>query len=93
MSRGAVLAGLVLAVAVAIAVSLRFGAVGLGWSGVLEGLSGDGDPIAIAITRDLRLPRAVQDSNLRPPACELVLRRPHLLLIRHAVSHQVSHRS
>jgi iron complex transport system permease protein len=59
MSRGAVLAGLVLAVAAAIAVSLRFGAVGLGWSGVWEGLSGNGDPIAVAITRDLRLPRAV----------------------------------
>jgi len=25
--------------------------------------------------------------------CLLVLRRPHLLLIRHAVPHQVSHRS
>jgi len=59
MSRGAVLAGLALAVAVAIAISLRFGAVGLGWSGVWDGLSGNGDPIAIAITRDLRLPRAV----------------------------------
>ena len=59
MSRGFVLAALVLAVVAAIVVSLRFGAVGLGWGGVWEGLSGDGDPIAVAITRDLRLPRAV----------------------------------
>lgn len=59
MSRPAVLfalAGLVLA---ALAVSLRFGAVGLGWEPLWKGLRGIGEPAHIAIARELRLPRAV----------------------------------
>lgn len=50
------LAGLVLA---ALAVSLRFGAVGLGWEELWGGLRGTGDPAHVAIARELRLPRAV----------------------------------
>ncbi|HUP00330.1 MAG TPA: iron ABC transporter permease [Gemmatimonadota bacterium] len=59
MSRGAILAALAALVVAALAVSLRFGAVGLGWEGLWQGLKGTGDPSAIAIARELRLPRAV----------------------------------
>lgn len=59
MRRAAILAALAGALLTALAVSLRFGAVGLGWEQLWEGLRGTGEPAHIVIARDLRLPRAV----------------------------------
>lgn len=59
MRRGLALAGLGVAVVVAISLSLRLGAVGLGLGEVLSALRGRGESTAIAIVRDLRLPRAL----------------------------------
>ncbi len=58
--RGAVaLALLAAAVVAALVLSLGFGAVGLDPAQLAAGLFGHGDPAAVAIVRDLRLPRAV----------------------------------
>ena len=59
MSRTLILAALAALVVVALGVSLRFGAVGLGWEGLWQGLRGTGDPSEVAIARELRLPRVV----------------------------------
>lgn len=59
MSRGLALAGLAMAALAAGLCSLRFGAVGLDLGEVVAGLRGTGDPAAVTIVRDLRLPRAV----------------------------------
>lgn len=58
MSRAALLVLLVAFVLAALALSLRLGAVGLGWGGLWEGLQGS-EPAAATIVRDLRLPRAL----------------------------------
>jgi len=59
MSRGLALAGFGAAAAAAVLLSLRYGAVGLDLGQVLAALRGTGDPTAVTIVRDLRLPRAV----------------------------------
>jgi iron complex transport system permease protein len=59
VSRGLGLAALASAALAAIVLSLRYGAVGLDLGQVLAGLRGSGDPAAVTIVRDLRLPRAV----------------------------------
>jgi iron complex transport system permease protein len=59
VSRGLALAALASAALAAIVLSLRYGAVGLDLGQVVAGLRGSGDPAAVTIVRDLRLPRAV----------------------------------
>ena len=59
MSRAAAIPALVAAAILAMLVSVRFGAVGMGAGEVARALAGDGDPAAVTIVRDLRLPRAV----------------------------------
>ncbi|HYN48293.1 MAG TPA: iron ABC transporter permease [Candidatus Nanopelagicales bacterium] len=59
MNRGLALAGLGLAAVAAVLLSLRYGAVGLDLGQVLAAVRGAGDPSAVTIVRDLRLPRAV----------------------------------
>ena len=59
MSRGLALAGFGAAAAAAVLLSLRYGAVGLDLGQVLAALRGTGDPAAVTIVRDLRLPRAI----------------------------------
>lgn len=57
--RAAALAALGAAVALSLALSLRFGAVGVDFAGVVRALRGDADPALVTIVRDLRLPRVV----------------------------------
>jgi iron complex transport system permease protein len=52
------LAGLALLIAFMV-VSVGTGAVSLGWQAVLEALAGNGDPVAVGIVRELRLPRVL----------------------------------
>ena len=59
MNRGLALLGLGAAALAAGLLSLRYGAVGLDLGEVLAALQGAGDPAAVTIVRDLRLPRAV----------------------------------
>lgn len=59
MARSGALLTLAAAVVVALAASLRFGAVGLDLGEVAAALGGRGDPSTVTIVRDLRLPRAV----------------------------------
>ncbi|MGH7565517.1 MAG: iron chelate uptake ABC transporter family permease subunit, partial [Gemmatimonadota bacterium] len=59
MSRGVALVGLGSAAVAAVLLSLRYGAVGLDLGQVLGAVHGAGDPSAVTIVRDLRLPRAV----------------------------------
>jgi iron complex transport system permease protein len=54
------LALLLAGVAVALLVSVRFGAVSLSVREIIDALRGVGDASTVAIVRDLRLPRAVQ---------------------------------
>ncbi|MFN2383929.1 MAG: FecCD family ABC transporter permease [Gemmatimonadota bacterium] len=58
MSRPAALAVLALGVLAALALSLRFGAVGLDLPAIVDAVRGRGDPAAVTIVRELRLPRA-----------------------------------
>lgn len=73
---------LAIAVPVAIVASLRLGAVGLGWSEVWTGLTGAGEPAAVTILRDLRLPRALLAAvvggslGLAGAALQALLRNP-----------------
>jgi iron complex transport system permease protein len=60
---GRAAAGLAILTAVAagaLLVSVRFGAVSLGLGEIVDAIRGVGAPSAVAIVRDLRLPRAVQ---------------------------------
>ena len=59
MNRGLALGGLGAAALIAVVLSLGYGAVGLDLGQVLSALRGSGDPAAVTIVRDLRLPRAV----------------------------------
>jgi iron complex transport system permease protein len=59
MKRGFGLVALAVAAVLAILVSVRYGAVGLDARQVVRALAGDGDPAAVTIVRELRLPRAV----------------------------------
>ena len=59
MRRAGALAMLALAAVLAVVLSLAIGAVGLGPGEVVAGLAGSGDPAAVTIVRELRLPRAL----------------------------------
>ncbi|HET6617070.1 MAG TPA: iron chelate uptake ABC transporter family permease subunit, partial [Gemmatimonadota bacterium] len=59
MSRGFALAALAVVAVAAVLLSLAYGAVGLDLGQVIEALRGAGDPAAVTIVRDLRLPRAI----------------------------------
>ncbi|HEY7472577.1 MAG TPA: iron ABC transporter permease [Gemmatimonadota bacterium] len=59
MSRASALAALAGAALAAIVLSLGYGAVGLDFGQVVGALRGTGDPAAVTIVRDLRLPRAL----------------------------------
>lgn len=59
MSRGFALAALAVVAFVAVLLSLAYGAVGLDLDQVVAALRGVGDPAAVTIVRDLRLPRAI----------------------------------
>lgn len=82
MKRGVALLVLSLAVPLAVVVSLRVGAVGLGWTEVWRGLTGAGEPATVAILRDLRLPRALLAAvvggslGLAGAALQALLRNP-----------------
>ena len=57
--RALALAGIGAAAMAAVLVSMRYGAVGMDLAQVLAALRGVGEPAAVTIVRDLRLPRAV----------------------------------
>lgn len=57
--RGLALAVLAAAVLAALGIALRYGAVGLDAGGMLAALRGEGDPAAVTIVRELRLPRVI----------------------------------
>ncbi|HEU4463472.1 MAG TPA: iron chelate uptake ABC transporter family permease subunit, partial [Gemmatimonadota bacterium] len=59
MNRGFALAGLGAAAVAAVLLSMRYGAVGMDLAQVLAAARGAGDPEAVTIVRELRLPRAV----------------------------------
>lgn len=59
MSGRPIFAGLLVALAGALVVSLRFGAADLDWTELVAGLTGNADRATVTIARDLRLPRAV----------------------------------
>lgn len=59
MSGRRIYAGLLVALAGALVVSLRFGAAELGWRDLVAGLEGTADRATVTIARDLRLPRAL----------------------------------
>lgn len=56
---GAALTGLSAAAVAALLLSMRYGAVGMDLAEVLDAIRGAGDPAAVTIVRDLRLPRAI----------------------------------
>lgn len=51
--------GALAALAVALVLALAVGAVPLPWDAVLQAIGGSGDPVAAAVVRDLRAPRAL----------------------------------
>ncbi|HUP21113.1 MAG TPA: iron chelate uptake ABC transporter family permease subunit, partial [Gemmatimonadota bacterium] len=59
MSRALALPVLAAAVVGSITIAVRFGAVGLGLGEIVDAVRGQGDPTAVVIVRDLRLPRAL----------------------------------